>query len=88
MKNFVRILRHPLIVNQYKPLVRALPEGATLEEAIEAAKEFSEEKQRAFSYFFLDGVQYRTLEGGIFEMDKSDRPVRKICSYDRKQFLG
>lgn len=81
MANFIQILRHPLLSNIKNPLRRELPDDASLEQAIAAAKSYGEEMQESFSYFYLNGVQYRALDGGIFEMDAGNRPKRKVAEY-------
>jgi hypothetical protein len=43
MENYIQILRHPLISNMRNPLRRELPQDATLEQAIAAAKSYGEE---------------------------------------------
>ncbi|MDT8429366.1 MAG: hypothetical protein RQ757_11425 [Pseudomonadales bacterium] len=40
--------------------------------------------QLPFSYFYLNGIQYRVLEGGIFEMDAGNGPKRKVADYLEK----
>jgi hypothetical protein len=82
MENFIQILRHTLISNRHNPLRRDLPADASLEQAIAAAKSYAEEVQTPFSYFYLNGVQYRAFDGGIFEMDHGNRPKRKVANYN------
>jgi hypothetical protein len=88
MADFIRILRSPLIGNQYAPLRRDLPPEISLQQAIAAAKSYGEEMGQSFSYFLLNDIEYRAMEGGIFEMDSSNRPKRKVADYQpptRKQ---
>jgi len=85
MENYIKILRHPLISNMKNPLRRELPQDATLEQAIAAAKSYGEEMQQPFSYFFLRGLKYRVLEGGIFEVNAANKPVIKVADYDRSE---
>jgi hypothetical protein len=83
VENYIQILRHPLISNMRNPLRRELPQDATLEQAIAAAKSYGDEMQQSFSYFYLKGLKYSVLEGGIFEMDAANKPVRKVADYNR-----
>lgn len=82
MENFIPILTHPLIANKYNPLRRELPDHTSLEYAIAAAKSYGEEMRQPFTYFYLNGVQYRVLDGVIFEMDAGNRPKRKVADYE------
>lgn len=82
MENFIQILKHPLIANKYNSLRRELPDHASLEHAIAAAKSYGEEMRQPFTYFYLNGLQYKVLEGGIFEMDADNKPRRKVADYE------
>ena len=81
MKNYIKILRHPLISNIHNPLRREMSDDASLEQAIAEARFYGEEMKTPFSYFYLNGVQYRAIDGGIFEMDNGSRPKRKVADY-------
>ncbi len=63
MKNRIKLLRSPLIVNAYHPLERYLPDDISLEDALIEANEFCRE-HNTWSGFLHLGNESHFISGG------------------------
>ena len=79
MTNFVRIWRSPLIVNQFSPLKKDLPDDISLQDAIAEGMAYAKEHGYNAPYHIVwgDGY-YRFLQDGVFEMHPNNTPKCKI----------
>ena len=65
-------LRSPLMLNAIAPIIEPLPDDITLEDAVQRAEAYGP------SFFYLNGVTYKYLYKGLFEMHPNNTPKRKI----------
>lgn len=79
-KNYVSILKSPLMANAFAPLKRELDDDISLEDAITESHAYAEEKGRERpSYLYWNGETYRFMDGGVFLMDKNNKPLKKVA---------
>jgi hypothetical protein len=67
------------MANAYAPLKREIADDISLSDAIAEAKLYAAEKgYEKPSSLYWNGERYNFLEGGVFLMDKDNRPKQKV----------
>lgn len=78
-KNYVSILRSPLIGNAFSRLKRELDDNISLEDAISEARKYALEKgYNNPSNLFWNGNYYRFIEEDVFLINEDNKPIKKI----------
>lgn len=67
-KNYVLVLRAPLILNVYHPLRHELPDDISLDDAIREAVEYGERYDRTPHTLFHNGKVYDFTIDGVIRM--------------------
>ncbi len=79
IKNYVSIIRYPLVTNVHAPLRLELPDEITLGKAISEARNYAKKKGYEIpSHLHWNGAIYRFMDSGVFLMDKNNRPLKKM----------
>lgn len=66
-QNYVRIIRYPLITNQFSPLKHALADDMSLMDAIQQSVAFGDRHNQSPSYLFHNGKTYDFMHNGVIE---------------------
>ncbi len=76
-KNYVQIVRRPLILNQVKEFIKELPDEISLEDAIKEAILYGEKFDTLPTWLFHNGKTYDFMHDGVIETD-GNRCVGKV----------